>query len=510
MFRLFNYSIIQLFSYFFCLVSFNAQAQIIISSSEAIGWKNGVVQENGLPVIEIETENGAQITSKEDYINMTFTLTDPDNPANNISKTDMKDLIRGRGHDSWTNPNAKKKSYRIKFDKKTSLFGLEAAKSWVLIAQYRDATLLYNVIAFELGNRFAFPFNHSFHFVDLYLNGEYKGNYLLTEQNQVNPGRVDIDKKEGWLVEIDGYYFDSEPKFITINYRLPIMIKSPESEPYVISNPAYNFVRNDLNDLTNSVASSNFPENGYRNLINMNTFIDFLMITEICDNKEILNPVSTFMYKDKGGLINMGPLWDFDCGYGYRYGSYTHYYSPETRTPMNLFFTKLFDDPVFLLKYKERWNEKYADIVSMTDFMDETARKLEKSAEQNFQFWWYRTYAPWTNTRPFEPNDLFNSVSLLKDWYRAHVSYLNAEINKIPDIISSDEILQPAPLKAWVRNGLLHVSGLTAGETLSIYNVTGTLVYQTTVTSDEKDIPLKVQGVYIIQSGNHTIKVVFY
>jgi len=492
-------------------VIFSTQAQKMTDfmiSSEAIIWKAGVIPENGLPVIEIETENGAEITSKEDYLSMTFALTDPDNPSNNISKTDMKDLIRGRGHDSWTNPNAKKKSYRIKFDKKTSLFGLEAAKSWVLLAQYRDATLLYNVIAFELGNRFAFPFNHSFHFVELYLNGEYKGNYLLTEQNQVNPGRVDIDENTGWLVEIDGYY-DKEPKFRTINYRLPVMIKSPEIEPYDISNPAYNFVRNDLNVLTNSVASANFPESGYRNLINMDTFIDFLIITEICDNKEIETPMSTFMYKDKCGLINMGPLWDFDCGYGYNY-SYVHYLSPETRTPMNIFFEKLFEDPIFLAKYKKRWNEKYADILSMTYFMDEMARKLEKSAEQNFQTWWYRTYPPWTNTHPFEPNDFLNSISLLKNWYQAHVSYLNTEINKIPDITGSGEILHLNPLKAWVRNGLLHVSGLTAGETLNIFNVTGSLVYQSIVTSDETDISLNVHGVYLVQSGNHTIKVAFY
>jgi len=462
-------------------------------------------QASGLPVIFIETENSAVITSKEDYLNMTFALTDPDNPKNNILKNGMNDLIRGRGHDSWTNPNAKKKSYRIKFDKKTSLFGLEAAKSWVLIAQYRDATLLFNVIAFELGNRFDFPFNHSFHFVELYLNGEYKGNYLLTEQNQVNPGRVDIDENAGWLVEIDGYY-DKEPKFRTINYRLPMMIKSPEFEPADISNPAYDFVRNDLNVLTNSVANRNFPESGYRNLINMDTFIDFLMITEICDNKEIETPMSTFMYKDKGGLINMGPLWDFDCGYGYRYGSYTHYYSPETRTPMNLLFKKMFEDPIFLMKYKNRWIEKYDDILSMTDFMDELANKIGKSAEQNFQKWWYRTYAPWTNTHPYEPNDFYNSVSLLKDWYIAHVSYLNTEINKIPDIT----IVQPNPLKAWTRNGLLHVAGLTAGETVNIFNATGMLVYQNIVTSDEMDIPLKVQGVYLVQSKNYTIKVAFY
>jgi hypothetical protein len=584
---------VHLFYILSLFVSFTAQAQT-----------------NGLPVININTENSTEITNREDYINMTFALTDPGNPANTVLKTDMKDLIRGRGNDSWTNPYAKKKSYRIKFDKKTSLFGLEAAKSWVLIAQYRDPTLLFTVTAFELGNRFALPFNHSFHFVDFYLNGEYRGNYLLTEQNQVGPGRVDIDAEEGWFVEIDGYY-DEEPKFES-KFKFRVMIKSPEFEPADISNPAFDFVRNELNALTNAVASYKFPESGYRDLINMDTFIDFMMINEICDNKEIETPMSTYMYKNKGGLINMGPLWDFDCGYGYGYdGTYTHFHKPDARTPMNLFFVKMFDDPVFLVKYMERWNEKYDDIVSIPDFMDETAKKIEKSASQNFQTWWYRTYAPWTEDRSFEQNDFPGSVAKLKEYYNARIAYLHNELNKVAvlpaskdfgteisthtftlvtyglpelatdfengslsgfeiaepvqsqatgkggyftticvkpkknlpidtysdelilsgknqgkdfslkvslsykennepeEITGIDDIPAPNPLKAWVRNGQLRVSGIAAGKPLNIYTVTGVPVYKNIAASDEVDIPLNVRGVYIVQSGDNTIKAVF-
>jgi hypothetical protein len=284
---------------------------------------------SGLPVIKINTRNNAEITSKFDYTTMAFALKDPNNEANNILKTDMKDQIRGRGNDSWNNPNAKKRSYRIKFDKKTSLFGLVEAKSWILHAQYRDATLLYNTTAFELGDRFGIPFNHSSHFVELYINGQYKGNYLLTEQNQVGPGRVDIDENEGWLVEFD-FNYDDDVRFRTTNYNLPSMIKSPEFEPATINNPAFDFVRKELNALTDAVASAGFPENGYRDLINMQSFIDYMMIQEITDNGDFAVPGSTLIYKDKNGLIHMGPLWDFDCGYGYNY-NYEHFNTPTRR-----------------------------------------------------------------------------------------------------------------------------------------------------------------------------------
>lgn len=387
---------------------------------------------SGLPVIKINTQNNADIISKTNYINMIFTFTDPNNAANNFTKTDMKDQIRGRGNDSWHNPNAKKKSYRIKFDKKTSLFGLVAAKSWVIHAQYRDATLLYNPTAFELGNRFNIPFNHSFYFVELYLNGDYKGNFLVTEHNQVNPGRVDIDENEGWMVEID-FNYDNDVKFRTTNYNLPVMVKSPDFEPLTINNPAFDFVRKEFNALTDAVASADFPDNGYRDLINMQSFIDYMLIQEITDNGDFAAPGSIFIYKDKNDVINMGPVWDFDCGYGYNY-NYVHFNTPNRRLKnyrMNDFWKKLFEDPIFAVKYMERWHEKYDDIVSIPDFMNEMANMLEKSAKQNFQTWWYRSYAPWTNSNPYETNDLLSSVSKLKNWYVSHVAFLHSEINKV-------------------------------------------------------------------------------
>ena len=655
-------------------------------------------QASGLPVINLKTRNNAAIASKVNYTDMaSFALTDPNQPKNNISKTgpyssssndSYYDLIRGRGNDSWNNPNSHKKSYRIRFNSKTSLFGYTAQRNWVLIAQYRDPTLLFNVVAFELGDRFNIPFNHTFDFVELYLNGDYKGNYMLTWHNQVNPGRVNIDDLEGWFIEMDGYY-DEDPKFRTTKYELPVMIKSPEAPTgnlEDINNPFYNFVKREVNNLTDAVASPDFPESGYRNMINMRTFIDFMMIQEIVDNLDFQHPMSTYLYKDKGGLINMGPLWDFDCGYGYDY-NYVHFNYANRRMNMNDFFKKLFDDPVFLVKYKERWNEKYGDIVSIPNFMDEMAGKLKKSAEQNFQTWWYRTFAPWTNDHPFERNDFLGSISLMKNWYQAHASYLNSELNKVeilpktldfetgyfnrPDAVaqkftvvsygetdkvtarlekenssyfeiaqlvsqptgnggyflsvivqpkgaflagtSSDVVIvtcenqgrtytlratlnftmsktdpvyvvpqgltafygqrlidvalpdgwswmnratyvgnvgmqmhkamytpddldvygivtnidvpvmvlasagitgdgaipQDSPLKACIRNGQLHVNGLAVGDILNVYSVTGALVFQGVVTSGEMEIPLNAQGLYIIQSGNNTVKVVF-
>ncbi|MDR3012014.1 MAG: CotH kinase family protein [Chitinispirillales bacterium] len=395
---------------------------------------------SGLPVVEIFTEDGAKIASKVNYINMTFSLTDPKNPKNDI--VDKPGLIRGRGNNTWICWRARKKSYRIRLSEETPLLGLERATDWVLLAQHRDETLLYNAIPFELGRRFGFAFAHSVNFVDVYLNGEYQGNYLFTEQNQVGTGRVDIDRAEGWFAEID-QYFDSDPKFRTGSYDLPIAIKWPRPKNRRnIDNSAYDAVKSDLNALAAALACPNFPENGYRDLIDIDVLAAYLIINEIAANTDLSYPRSVFLYRDKDAPIRMGPLWDFDSGYGWHYrnwresGFNDHFNFPDKRPPMHDFFKRFYEDPVFTAKLREKWNEMYDEIASMTEYIDEMAKKLERSADRNFEHWWYKTHAPFTDTRPAQPNDYRDAIKRLKNWYKARVFFLNR-------IFNEDEISPP-------------------------------------------------------------------
>jgi hypothetical protein len=74
---------------------------------------------------------------------------------------------------------------------------------------------------------------------------------------------------------------------------------------------------------------------------------------------------------------------------------------------------------------------------------------------------------------------------------------------------ANSDIPQTKPLKAWAQNGGLHVSGLTVSKTWSVYSVSGMLVYRSTATGDEADVPLPDRGVYIVKSGVQVIKVLY-
>jgi spore coat protein CotH len=369
--------------------------------------------DTGLPIITIDTEGSKIINSRENYIDAKITIDDPIDSDNDLEETETQ--IRGRGNTTWWYP---KKPCRIKFYDKQNLFGLTKAKSWVLLANHQDPTLMMNTIAFELGRRMELPCtNHAVH-VELILNGVYEGSYVLTEQVQAGKGRVDIDEDEGFLVELDSYY-DEEPKFTTRIYQLPIMIKSPED----LTDPAgYDFVKDAVNELEaalyNNAGPS--PDPAYRELIDIENAAKFLLINEIVGNSEAGIPKSVYMYKDKGSgeKISMGPLWDFDWGFGYSGKGNVYFEDSSYSVNWHPFFKRFFDDPVFVEKHKEIWNQYYNDIRGIISFIEETAAKLEASQRANFSLW------QWDN----KPN-YTNEINKMKNWWNNRISCLNSAVN---------------------------------------------------------------------------------
>ena len=183
--------------------------------------------------------------------------------------------VKVRGN--WTT-NYAKKSFRIKFDKKQSMLGLHDGskyKNWVLLAGWKDASLLRDAVAFKM-YKTMFPEYYASDslLVDLYINGEYWGVYLLAEQQETKEGRISIAEAEknytgtdiGYLIEFDYYYTAeaSDEQFI-INYSNVDgyegikgydgkQIKEQLQEGYTIKSDVYdtaqkNFIQNYMNNV---------------------------------------------------------------------------------------------------------------------------------------------------------------------------------------------------------------------------------------------------------------------
>jgi len=399
-------------------------------------------QATGIPVIKIETLGGVEVTSKDNWTNMTsFTLIDPNDGSNDISLGvygSQYHRIRGRGNTTWFYP---KKPYRLGFREDISFFGNAAHQNWVLLAEYLDPTFLTTAVAFELGTSvFPMPFTCTYQPVNVFYNDRYDGLYTLTEHRQADPngstgapGRVGIDQDDGgWFIEIDSYW-DEDPKFKTDHYDLPVMIKAPEyeSNPTNSDSPFYNFIKNDMNQLCDSMASNGFPENGYRDFIDMNSFVDFLMINEIVANHELRFPKSTFAYKpDRNGKISMGPLWDFDWAYGYAGGLQHDYFMRYTgRLERHEFLMRFFDDPVFVAMYKERWNEKYIDLIAIIDFIEEHGDMVRPAALEDAERWMFPN-----GYRSEYDADHARQTAAMKIWWANRITWLQTELNKVESV----------------------------------------------------------------------------
>lgn len=155
-----------------------------------------------LPVLYIDTENGKLINSSTNYV--TASLRIQGNAEYEQQYTGTTE-IRLRGASSSTYPQ---KPYKLKLDKKTNLFGFGKSKHWVLVSNYKDKSCLRNYIGSELAEELGI-LHMKMTWVDVVINGEAKGCYMLSQHIRVEKNSVDIFDWEGEAEDIADALFDS-------------------------------------------------------------------------------------------------------------------------------------------------------------------------------------------------------------------------------------------------------------------------------------------------------------
>lgn len=285
------------------------------------------------PVISISTNN-VEIKNKTDYVDASFNLFNVESDYELEFAEVSSDVgIRLRGNSTMKQI---KKPYRIKFNKKQSLFGLDKNKSWVLLADYLDPTSLRNHTAFNVATKFDnIDFkNHAQHVV-LYLNNQYQGLYLFSEHVDAKEGRVDVEQDlEGlendypFLVEMDHLAhkegtpgvdnFTISPK---IKHVEPIEIKYPKAKDRN-GTPGNDKIFDYIEEYMTAVFQTLYlgekvtvsfrkEKVGFSDLVDVDTFIDYYLINEIMHNRDSVWK-SVKIHKAVGGKVKFGPVWDFD------------------------------------------------------------------------------------------------------------------------------------------------------------------------------------------------------
>ena len=193
-------------------------------------------QPTNLPLFVINSEKGEmpQGRDKETRVNAVFTLINEGKV--NIKKTGT---IKLRGNSSL---NSEKKPYLIHLDEKTKILDMPAKeKKWTLIPNMYDKTLMRNILGYKMGSIFGMKFSPSCRYIDIILNGDYKGNYLICDKIEVAKDRVDITKMDetcikepeisgGYLIQGTGTSIYSDPETFQTDKGVTLSYEYPQSE----------------------------------------------------------------------------------------------------------------------------------------------------------------------------------------------------------------------------------------------------------------------------------------
>ena len=342
----------------------------------------GRARKTGLPLLYVDTQDGARIVSKEDYVKATITLED----GGSLSEA-LPCNVRGRGNTTWWWP---KKPYLLKFDSKVSFFGFPAHKRWVLLANFMDRTMMRNLVAMKVSSMTSLAWTPRCHSVELVLNGVHQGNYLLIEQVRVDKNRVNVGD-DGYLFESD-FHYDNEIQWMDWHGRcvqfsdgIPFGIKSPDSDD--ITPDQIQTGKDIIARTAKAIYGSDFrdPEKGYAAYIDVDSFIDYWIIFEVMGNHELGNPGSVYYHCKPGGKLVAGPCWDFD------WGVLSYYTSPQARNGLinrgACWYARLFEDPAFAARVRTRFNELLPQLQTIPAYIDELEKELALSAQENFKLW---------------------------------------------------------------------------------------------------------------------------
>ncbi len=373
----------------------------------------------GLPIIYLKTDNGLAIDSKEEY-RTGFVTIDGGRNYTNLVETSMK--IKGRGNSTWyVDP---KKPFQLKFSNKVQMLDMPEDKTWILLAEYSDKTMIRNTISFEMGYLSKLDWTPKSAFSEVYINNQYNGTYNISQKVEEGSNRVALGNT-GYLLEIDQLErLDPEDVyFYTTDFLINI------KEPSLDYNSAeYNYAKDLLNEFEGVLKSNQFkdPNIGYAKYIDIDSFIDWYLISEITKNQDSKSFSSIFLNVITGEKIKMGPLWDFDLAFGNVNYSECEY--PEGFwVKDHKWYARLFQDPAFVAKVKTRFLYFRENQNFILDKMDSYANYLKWAQQENDDKWNTIGVYVWPNSVVLGSYEA--EVTHLKNWYTTRMNWLNTAYN---------------------------------------------------------------------------------
>lgn len=396
-----------------------------------------LMQSGNIPAVFINTQSGAMDwihMEKGNYESGDLSCIDGDGT---VVYAGLLEKITGRGNSSWAED---KKSYSITLAEETGLAGMPAAAKWILQANALDATRLRNKMTYDMARDMGLQYAIDSVHVDVWLNGEYSGNYLLCEKIEAGENRVNIstgnvpDKEEGTYTrdEEGGWWeYDSLPDardgyLLEFNERLEgeeegffmagkrqVEVKSPEG----LSREEYQYIKEYAQKMTECLESAE-QSDAYLEYIDLESWSMLFLINELTNDTDS-NRYSVFYYKDKGTKMFAGPIWDYDIAWG------NDVLGKDVRCSFfrNGWYGTLYDNDVFYQSIVANYRERMKPVLEnyLAEHIDELCGRIDSSVRMDDIRWAHsESYTRRSDERVWE-----EAVDRLKDYMRGRMLYFD-------------------------------------------------------------------------------------
>lgn len=330
-----------------------------------------------------------------------------------------------------------------------SPFGMPSEEDWVLQAPYSDKTLMRNHLMYTYSRAIG-RYAARTHFVELYMEDggdtlgteDYRGVYVFMEKIKRNKHRVDIEKLEptdttspningGYLLKrdwIEGH------EVVTDLYEDQLVLEYPKADK--VTGSQHKYIQEYLNQFEQALARA---DGSHADFADIDSFVDHMLMAEMSRDVDAY-VLSTFMHKPRAGLLNMGPVWDFNGALGNAdyFESWEtegwHYENPEfpADNPNGFhWYEHLLADADFQNRLRERWTEHRLDVWSDEALMgeiDKTATLLAQAQVRNFERWPVLGESIWPNDEGARDRETYEEeIAYLKQWLLDRTAWLDSQ-----------------------------------------------------------------------------------
>ena len=364
----------------------------------------------GIPRIVIKTDDGSDVSSQIIEIPAKLQVWGATEPESGV----MELTIRGRGNTSWeTMP---KKSYKIEFAEKQAILGMPEDRDWALVSNFADKSLMKNFLAYQLAADLGMRYAPRCRFVELYLNRDYLGVYLLTETIKVAEHRVNIPKtNDSYLVEITQHPDSTDKTFV---------VHAPKDTSEQVQQTLREHT-DKFDEFLETIEM--YEKSDLADWLDIEECTKHYWVQEFAKNPDATGVASLYFTWVKGSKIRMGPVWDFDLAFGGH--SDDSIINPDDwYIRRGYWHSFIFRDLTASRSRVYYWRNNKEKFAHVLDAIDSLQAQLQGAAENNFKKWKILKNTEYEYHRQAY-GSYEEAVDDLKKWTRKRYEWIDGEMS---------------------------------------------------------------------------------